>query len=70
MPVQQREHPQTFRTAGGFLGPDHIGEVGDDDLPLPSVGEPAAGENYAACAVAARREHRAGVRHVSETEAA
>src|SRR5258708_15230019 len=40
------------------------------DLPLPSVGEPAAGENYAACAVAARREHRAGVRHVSDTEAA
>ena len=32
MPVQQREHPQVFRTACGLLGLDHIGEVGDDDL--------------------------------------
>jgi hypothetical protein len=32
MPIQQREHPQIFRTACGFLGLDHIGEVGDDDL--------------------------------------
>jgi hypothetical protein len=32
MPIQQREHPQVFRTACGLLGLDHIGEVGDDDL--------------------------------------
>ncbi len=34
MPVKQRQHAQVFRTAGGLLGPDHIGEVCDDHLYL------------------------------------
>jgi hypothetical protein len=35
MPVQRREYPQVFGTARGFLGPDHVGEVGDDDGYFP-----------------------------------
>ena len=34
MPVQRRQHPQVLRAACGLLGPDHISEVGDDDLDL------------------------------------
>jgi hypothetical protein len=34
MPVEQWQHTQVFRAAGRLLGPDHVGEVGNDDFHL------------------------------------